>query len=78
MVESIIVFGDVGLKALAAAIAIVGSAYAAAVAEKDIGCSAVGAMVEDKGNFVNGLILTVIPETLVIFGLVVAILILAL
>ncbi len=64
-----------GLVAIGAGIAIVGSAYAAAVAEKEIGSAAVGAMAEKEELFGKGLILTVIPETIVIFGLVVAILI---
>jgi len=65
-----------GLVALAAGAAIGLSAIAAAIAEKDIGVAAVGAMAEKEELFGKGLVLTVIPETLVIFGLVVAILIL--
>jgi V/A-type H+/Na+-transporting ATPase subunit K len=67
-----------GLVALGAAAAVVGSAFAAAIAEKEIGTAAVGAMAEKEGLFGKGLLLTVIPETLVIFGLVVAVLILQL
>ena len=44
------------------------------MAEKDIGSAAVGAMAEDEKLFGKGLVLTVIPETIVIFGLVMAIL----
>ena len=40
-----------------------------------IGAAAVGATAEDEKNFGKGLVLTVIPETIVIFGLVMAILI---
>ncbi|TAL57437.1 MAG: V-type ATP synthase subunit K [Nanoarchaeota archaeon] len=65
-----------GLVAVGAAIAIGGSAIASAMAEKSIGTAAVGAMAEKEELFGKGLILTVIPETLVIFGMVVAILIL--
>ena len=65
-----------GLIALGSGLAIGLSAIAAAVAEKEIGAAAVGAMAEKEELFGKGLILTVIPETLVIFGLVVAILIL--
>ena len=65
-----------GLIALGSGLAIGLSAIAAAIAEKDIGAAAVGAMAEKEELFGKGLILTVIPETLVIFGLVVAILIL--
>ncbi len=65
-----------GLIALASGAAIGLSAIAAAIAEKEIGVAAVGAMAEKEELFGKGLILTVIPETIVIFGLVVAILIL--
>ena len=67
-----------GLIAIGASLAIGLSALAAAMAEKEIGAAAVGAMAEKDETFGKGLILTVIPETLVIFGLVVAILILGL
>ena len=64
--------------ALSAAIAIGSTAIAAAMAEKSIGTAAVGAMAEKEELFGKGLIMTALPETLVIFGLVVAILILQL
>ncbi|MDO8480495.1 MAG: V-type ATP synthase subunit K [Nanoarchaeota archaeon] len=67
-----------GMVALSAAIAIAASAFAAAWAEKAIGSAAIGAMAEKEELFGKGLILTVIPETIVIFGLVVAILIIGL
>jgi len=67
---------SVGMIALASAAAIGISALAAAWAEKSIGVAAIGAMAEKEELFGKGLILTVIPETIVIFGLVVAILIL--
>jgi len=67
-----------GLVALSAAVAIGISAIAAAIAEKAIGTAAIGAMAENENLFGKGLILTVIPETLVIFGLVVAIMIIGL
>ena len=67
-----------GLIAIGSGVAIGLSAIAAAIAEKDIGTAAVGAMAEKEELFGKGLILTVIPETIVIFGLVVAILILGL
>jgi V/A-type H+-transporting ATPase subunit K len=66
---------NTGLIALAAGLALGVSAIATAMAEKQIGAAAVGAMAEKEGLFGKGLILTVIPETIVIFGLVVAILI---
>ncbi len=61
--------------ALSASIAIGSTAIAAAMAEKAIGTAAVGALAEKEELFGKALILTVLPETLVIFGLVVAILI---
>ena len=66
---------NTGLIALSASLAIAGSAFAAAIAEKQIGAAAIGAMAEKEELFGKGLILTVIPETLVIFGLVIAIMI---
>ena len=65
-----------GLIAIGSGIAIGLSAIAAGIAESTIGAAAVGAMAEKEEMFGKGLILTVIPETLVIFGLVIAILIL--
>lgn len=65
-----------GLIGIGAALAVGISAYASAIAEKRIGAADVGAMAENEKLFGKGLILTVIPETLVIFGLVVAILLL--
>lgn len=67
---------DTGLLAIGAGLAVGLTAIGAGLAEKDIGAAAVGAMAEKEELFVKGLIFTVIPETLVIFGLVVAIMIL--
>ena len=67
-----------GLIAIGAALAVGLSAIGAGIAEKEIGAAAIGAMAEKEELFGKGLILTVIPETLVIFGLVVAIMILGL
>ncbi|RNI11733.1 V-type ATP synthase subunit K [Methanohalophilus portucalensis FDF-1] len=64
-----------GLKAIGAGLAVGLSGLASGIAEKDIGAAAIGAMAENEGLFGKGLILTVIPETIVIFGLVVALLI---
>ena len=65
-----------GLIGLAAAIAVAGSAIGAGIAEKEIGAAAVGAMAEKEELFGKGLLFTVIPETLVLFGLAIAIYIL--
>lgn len=61
-----------GLIALAAGVAVGLSAIAAGIAEKSIGAAAVGAMAEKEELFGKGLILTVIPETLVLFGIAIA------
>ncbi len=71
-----VLINDAGMKAFSAALAIGISAIAAAMAEKDIGAAAVGAMAEKEELFVKGLIMTVLPETIVLFGFVIAYLIL--
>jgi V/A-type H+-transporting ATPase subunit K len=55
----------------AAALAVGLAALAAGYAERGIGSAAVGAIAEDRELFGTGLILTVLPETLVILALVV-------
>ena len=54
----------------AAALAVGLAAFGAGYAERGIGAAAVGAIAEDDDMFGRGLILTVLPETLVIFALV--------
>jgi V/A-type H+-transporting ATPase subunit K len=66
----------IGLIALSAGIAIAGAGLATAKAQADIGSAAVGAVAEDPGLFGKGLTLVVIPETIVIFGLIVALILL--
>jgi V/A-type H+-transporting ATPase subunit K len=53
-----------------AALAVGLAALGAGIAERSIGSAAMGAIAEDEGLFGIGLILTVIPETLVILALV--------
>ena len=65
---------DSGLIAISAGLAIGLTGLASGLAEKDIGSAAIGAMAENEKLFGKGLILTVIPETIVIFGMVIAIL----
>ncbi len=67
---------QLGLKAIGAAIAVGLTGIGAAIAEYGIGSAAVGATAENKDVFGLVLLLTVIPETIVIFGLVVALLLL--
>ncbi|MBI2147609.1 V-type ATP synthase subunit K [Candidatus Woesearchaeota archaeon] len=69
---------ETGLIAVGAGLAVGLSAIATGIAEKAIGSAAIGAMAEKEHLFGKGLILTVIPETIVIFGLVIAILIIGL
>ena len=67
---------DVGLIAIGAGIAIAGAGIGTGIAEQGIGAAAVGAIVERDDMFGKALLMTVIPETILIFGLVVALLIL--
>ena len=69
---------ETGLIAIGAGVAVGLSAIGAGIAEKEIGAAAIGAIAEKDEMFGKGLIFTVIPETLVIFGLVIAIMILGL
>ncbi|MFB6213761.1 MAG: V-type ATP synthase subunit K [Candidatus Nanohaloarchaea archaeon] len=61
--------------ALGAGLAIGISAIATAYAQAKIGAAGMGALAEDDSLFGQALILTVIPETAVIFGLVVALIV---
>jgi V/A-type H+-transporting ATPase subunit K len=65
---------EAGLIALGAGLAVGLGALSSGIAEKDIGSAAIGAMAENEKLFGKGLILTVIPETIVIFGMIIAIL----
>ncbi len=75
--EEIMMMDPAGLKAVGAGLAVGLAGLASGIAEKDIGAAAVGAMAENEEMFGKGLIMTVIPETIVIFGLVVALLIIS-
>ncbi|HDR53417.1 MAG TPA: hypothetical protein ENN60_01950 [archaeon] len=63
-----------GLTAIGVGITLGLSAIATALAESSIGSAAIGAMAEKEELFGKGLVLTVIPETIVIFGFVIALL----
>lgn len=67
----------VGLVELSAAIAIIGGAFATAIAQKDVLSAAVGAVAEDPKNLGKVFIFVVLPETILIFSMVVALVILA-
>ena len=73
--EQFVMMDPAGYKAIGAGIAVGLAGIATGIAEKDIGSAAVGAMAENEALFGKGLILTVIPETIVIFGLVVALIV---
>ncbi len=66
---------EVGLIAIGAGLAIGLAALGTAIAQAKIGAAAIGAILEKPESFVTVLILLVIPETLVIFGFTIAILI---
>jgi len=65
-----------GLIAIGAGIAVGLTGIGAGMGEQAIGSAAVGVMAEDEGFFGRGLVMTVIPESIVIFGLVVALILL--
>lgn len=73
---------DIGATAIGNGLAMVGAGLAVGLAgigtgvgEDGIGAAAVGATAEDRGMFGLALLFTVLPETIVIFGLVIALLI---
>lgn len=65
-----------GLIAIGAALSVGLTGIGAAIAEKEIGAAAIGAIAEDKSFFGTGIIFTVIPESIVIFGLLVSLMLL--
>ena len=67
---------QMGMKAIGAGLAVGLTGVGTGVAEMGIGAAAVGAIAENKDFFGLGLLFTVIPETIVIFGLVIALLLL--
>ena len=68
----VVAAGQEGLVAMAAALTVLGTGIATAWAEKVIGAASVGAIAEKPELFGRVLPLVVIPETIVIFGLVIA------
>jgi V/A-type H+-transporting ATPase subunit K len=61
-----------GLIAIGAGIAIAGAGLGTGLAQKEIGAAAVGAAAENEKMFGRGMIYMVLPETIIIFGFVVA------
>ena len=66
------------LIAIAAALAVGLAGIGAGYAEACVGSAAVGAIAEDEKKFSKVLIMTVIPETIAVFGFIVAVIILML
>ena len=65
---------DIGL--IAAAISIGMTGIASAYAEANIGSASIGVMAEKPQEFGKLMLMTVIPESIVIFGMVVSLIIL--
>ena len=63
-----------GLIAVGAGLAVGLAGIGAGAGESNIGAAAVGATAENEQMFGKGLLMTVLPETIVIFGLIIAIL----
>jgi len=63
-----------GYNAIGAGLAVGLSGVGTGIGEMGIGAAAVGATAEDRGMFGLALLFTVLPETVVIFGLVIALL----
>ena len=63
---------ETGLIALGAGLAVGLAGIGTGIAQTTIGAAAVGATAENAKNFGKGLILTAIPETIVLFGFAIA------
>lgn len=64
----------IGFIAIGAGLAVGLAGLGTGMAQKDIGAAAVGAITEDSKMLGKALMFMVLPETIVIFGLVIAIL----
>lgn len=63
---------DKGLIAIAAALALGMAAIAAAYAQANIGAAAVGVFAEDEKKLGKLILLIVLPETILVFGFIIA------
>ena len=63
---------EAGFIAMGAGLAVGLAGIGTGLAQTNIGAAAVGATAEDAKNFGKGLILTAIPETIVLFGFAIA------
>jgi len=65
-----------GLMAIGAGLAVGLAGIGTGLGQKDAAAAAIGAITEDKSMFGKAMIFVVLPETIVIFGLVIAFMIL--
>ena len=65
-----------GMIAIGAGIAVGLCGIGAAIGEASIGAQAIRGMAKNEGFFGRGLLMTVIPESIAIFGLVIALIML--
>lgn len=76
MTVEMIQASQAGMKAVGAGLAVGLAGIGTGLGEMGIGAAAMGATAENRDMFGLALLFTVIPETIVIFGLVVALLLL--
>ena len=76
MTAEMIQASQAGLKAVGAGLAVGLAGIGTGLGEMGIGAAAMGATAENRDMFGLALLFTVIPETVVIFGLVVSLLLL--
>jgi len=67
---------ETGLLAIGAGLAVGLAGIGTGLGQKDAAAAAIGAVTEDKSMFGKAMIFVVLPETIVIFGLVIAFMIL--
>ena len=70
-------FSQGGLVAIGAGLAVGLAGLGTGIAQRDIGAAAVGATAENEGFLGKSLIYVALPETIVLFGLLIAFLLLA-
>jgi len=73
---SLVITWPIAIAAMGAAVAIAGTAIATAMAQSAIGSAGMGLLAEKPEEMGRVLLFLVLPETLIIFGFVVAVLIL--
>jgi V/A-type H+-transporting ATPase subunit K len=63
---------DAGLLAIGAGLAVGLAGIGTGLGQKDAAAAAIGAITEDRSVFGRAIVFVVLPETIVIFGLVIA------